>query len=85
MGPLRSRYTFGCRVPCTGLFADVNVKKINPISRETPEDFNIENIEERQKFELLFAQYRNYKTMFVEKINTEFDIYTGHSGYNYSK
>ena len=73
--------TFDCRVPCTGLFADVNVKKAEQF------DFIIENDEERQKFDWLQTQYGKYEADFLEKIDfTNFDnIYTGHPRFNYSK
>ena len=74
-------------VSCTGLFADLNVKKINQISREHLDDFNIENDEEKHKFELLLAQYGKYKTLFLENIH--FDnfggAFAGFSRNNYSK
>ena len=82
--------TFDCRVPCTGLFADVNVKKIIQISEDTLDVLNIENDEERQKFDRLLAQYGKYKTVLFENVHFENidNIYLGHtlySRFNYSK
>ena len=79
--------TFDCRVSCTGLFADVNVKKTRQISRENLDNFNIENYEERQKLDLLLAQYGKYKTGFFENIYFEnyYGVYSGYSRFNYSK
>ena len=79
--------TFGCRVSCTGLFADINDKKTMQITKESLDDLNYENNEERQKFDRLLVEYGKYKTDFLENIKVETidEIYIGHSKSNYSK
>ena len=79
--------TFDCTVSCNGLFADISVKKIKRISRDYLDDFDMENDEERQKFDSLLAQYGKYKTNFLENIHFENidKTFNGYSRFNYSK
>ena len=80
-----SQSNFGCMVPCTGVFADVSMRKIAPILIINPNQFEVPDDEERHKLEEIFIQYENYKNHFIENIHFEpMGAYSGPK-YNYSK
>ena len=75
--------TFDCKVACTGVFADINVKKREKTFTNDIAGFKIEKNEEQYKFERLLMQYGKYKNDLLESIKFEKqNIYTG--GYSTS-
>ena len=83
--------SFDCKVACTGFFADINVRKGKSTRTDDLNDFNVQDNDERQKFERLLAQYGKYKTAFLDNIHFQVEDvenkYNGYSriDYNYSK
>ena len=81
--------SFGCKVACTGFFADINVRKGKSTKTNNLDGFNVEDNGERQKFEGMLAQYGKYKTAFLDDINFEIEneenIFQGRRTRNYSK
>ena len=80
--------SFDCKVACTGFFADINIRKGKSTRTDDLNDFNVQDNDERRKFERLLAQYGKYKTAFLDNIHFEIEsdenIYR-QSTYNYSK
>ena len=83
--------SFDCKVACTGFFADIIIRKGKSTRTDDLNDFNVQDNDERQKFERLLAQYGKYKTAFLDNIHFQVEDvenkYNGYSriDYNYSK